>query len=111
MQLTDGTRIVAKVKLNEENGWSATVGGLPAMKGGAPIQYKWIEPSVTGYTLTEMETTGQLTTITNTLWHRPELPEGEKPPKTPGETWYVFEEYDTPLGVEVMINHVGDCFD
>ena len=23
----------------------------------------------------------------------------------------VVKDYETPLGVEVMINHVGDCFD
>ena len=30
--------------------------------------------------------------------------------KTAGET-VTFEEYKTPLGVESIINHVGDCFD
>ena len=49
--------------------------------------------------------------FTNTRWTPPgDNPPG-KPPKTPGDTWYVFEDYDTPLGVEVVINHVGDCFD
>ena len=28
-----------------------------------------------------------------------------------GNQFYVFDEYETPLGVEIMINHVGDCFD
>ena len=49
--------------------------------------------------------------FTNALWTRPDTPTAGRTPKTTGETWYVFEEYDTPLGVEVTINHVGDCFD
>ena len=42
-----------------------------------------------------------------------EVPEGIKLPQTRGE-WIRFisiDDYDTPLGVEVMINHAGDCFD
>ena len=31
--------------------------------------------------------------------------------KTPGGGWVIFEEYDTALGGETLINHVGDCFD
>ena len=54
---------------------------------------------------------GNSMTFTNTIWERPEKPTEGKTPKTTGETWYFFEEYDTPLGVEVIINHVGDCFD
>ena len=64
-----------------------------------------------GYTLTDVSTSGTVTTFTNSLWQRPELENGDEPPKTPGTVLYVFEEYETPLGVEVMINHVGDCFD
>ena len=33
-----------------------------------------------------------------------------KTPKGPGDTTRI-EDYKTPLGVEIMINHVGDCFD
>ena len=29
----------------------------------------------------------------------------------PGKPTQVLEDYETPLGVEVIINHVGDCFD
>jgi len=31
-------------------------------------------------------------------------------PKRTGD-WYTFEDYGTPLGVAVIINHCGDCFD
>lgn len=34
-----------------------------------------------------------------------------KPPKTVGPPIAIIEDYDTPLGVEVAINHAGDCFD
>ena len=40
----------------------------------------------------------------------PEVPEEIKEPKVPEEFAY-FEEYRTALGVETIINHVGDCFD
>jgi hypothetical protein len=29
----------------------------------------------------------------------------------PGKWWTTIDSYDTPLGLEVAINHVGDCFD
>ena len=31
--------------------------------------------------------------------------------KTGGDNWAIFDEYDTPLGGQLLINHVGDCFD
>ena len=52
-----------------------------------------------------------MTTFTNELLRIPEVPENMKPKKMPSGTWKVFEGYDTPLGVETSINHVGDCFD
>ena len=32
-------------------------------------------------------------------------------PKLPGEPLIEIEDYGTPLGINVIINHVGDCFD
>jgi len=34
-----------------------------------------------------------------------------EPPFNPDEMVEIFEGYDTPLGLDVIINHVGDCFD
>jgi len=107
MTLNNGMVVV----LNEENNWSATITNLPTKINGEPFTYAWTEQSVIGYTLEKVEQVGSTMIFTNKIWERPEVPEGQKPPKTPGDTWYVFEEYETPLGVEVMINHVGDCFD
>ena len=45
---------------------------------------------------------------TATHW-KPTTPDDGR--KVPGKPTVVFEDYDTPLGVEVIINHVGDCFD
>ena len=43
---------------------------------------------------------------------RPEVPEALLPTKRPGKyLMEIIEDYDTPLGVDIMINHVGDCFD
>ena len=47
----------------------------------------------------------------NRRWVRPATPNRGGTPKTAGETVYEFDEYETPLGVEIVINHVGDCFD
>lgn len=111
MTLSDGQKVVKVVILDATNGWTATVNDLPTIVNGQPAQYGWKEQEVIGYTLTGVKEEGNTMTFTNTIWERPEKPTEGKTPKTTGETWYFFEEYDTPLGVEVIINHVGDCFD
>ena len=111
MTLSDGQKVVKVVVLDASNGWSATVNDLPTIVNGQPDKYGWKEQEVIGYTLTGVKEEGNSMTFTNTIWERPEKPTEGKTPKTTGETWYFFEEYDTPLGVEVIINHVGDCFD
>ena len=97
--------------LSDANGWTATVTDLPTRVNRQEMHYSWSEHEVIGYVLTDVQQNGTMMTFTNTLWSRPELEEGEQAPKVAGTVWYVFEEYETPLGVEVMINHVGDCFD
>ena len=111
MTLSDGQKVVKVVVLDATNGWTATVNDLPTVVNGQPAKYGWKEQEVIGYTLTGVKEEGNAMTFTNTIWERPEKPTEGKTPKTTGETWYFFEEYDTPLGVEVIINHVGDCFD
>ena len=111
MTLSDGQKVVKVVILDATNGWAVTVNDLPTIVNGQPAKYGWKEQAVIGYTLTGVTEEGNTMTFTNTIWERPETPTAGKTPKTPGETWYFFEEYDTPLGVEVVINHVGDCFD
>ena len=99
------------VILNEENGWFGTIAGLPTYVNGEPAVYTWSEPEVMGYTLESMVTEGNVTVITNKVWQREEKPKTGKKPKVPGDDLTLIDEYDTPLGVEVVINHVGDCFD
>lgn len=111
MTLSNGQNDVTTVILNEGNGWSATVNNLPTVVNGKTAQYAWKEQPVLNYTLENVEQRGNTMIFTNTVWTRPENPPKGRKPKTPGKTWYVFEEYDTPLGVEIVINHVGDCFD
>ena len=107
MTLSNGTTVL----LNEENGWSATISGLPTMVDGAPATYTWTEQQVVGYRLISTKTEGSVTTFTNHFVNVPPVP-GDKPqPKTPGGGWVIFEEYDTALGGDILINHVGDCFD
>ena len=111
MTLSDGQKVVTTVLLSDENNWTATVNDLPTVVNGQPAKYAWKEQQVIGYTLTGVTENNRTMTFTNTLWERPENPPEGKTPKTPGDPLFVFEEYDTPLGVEVTINHVGDCFD
>ena len=105
--LSNGTTVL----LNEANGWSATVSGLPAYVNGQPAVYTWREQEAVGYEQIGLETSGSVTTFTNRLWQRPEEPTGGKVPPTRGNPLYVFDDYETPLGVDVVINHVGDCFE
>ena len=107
--------VIEKVRLDASNGWKAMVSNLPRYDAdGKEIAYTWKEQNVMGYDLTDAVEEGNATTFTNTLWTRPEEPgDGSKGKKaqTPGPTVTIFDEYMTPLGVEVVINHVGDCFD
>ncbi len=96
--------------LSDANGWSVQVNDLPAYVNGQPAVYTWREQSVIGYAQS-VSMNGNSAVFTNTLWQRPEVADEEEKPKVPGDTYYVFEEYETPLGVELIINHVGDCFD
>ncbi len=60
----------ATVTLNEANGWTDTVTGLPKYENGQEITYTWTEDAVEGYQLTNTEKNGTTTTLTNT--HTPE---------------------------------------
>ncbi len=97
--------------LSAENGWSATADNLPKKINGKAVNYSWSEQEVVGYVKAGASTSGSATTFTNRLPLIPEIPPDQPQPKTPGETWYYFGEYDTALGGNVLINHVGDCFD
>ena len=58
----------AEVVLNEDNGWEATVDGLPKYgDDGKEIAYTWSEPELPeGYALSGTSKTGTVTTLTNT---------------------------------------------
>ena len=107
MTLSNGTNVM----LSAQNGWQATVTGLPKYAGGQEIEYTWTEQEIIGYKLKAKESNGNVTTFTNELVGVPKPPEGYKYPKVPGGSYAIFDEYPTALGVEVYINHVGDCFD
>ena len=102
---------VATVVLNKENGWTATVSNLPTVIDGKKAEYKWEEQSVLGYSLLEVVDQNGTMTFINTVWERPEQPPAGHKPKTRGKEYITLDDYDTPLGVDVIINHVGDCFD
>lgn len=107
MKLNNGMSAV----LNEENGWTATIDDLPESYQGVKIEYTWTETEVIGYVLSGTTVDGNKTIFTNKPWTRPDTPTGGKVPKEPGETLEVIPESGTPLGIDVQINHAGDCFD
>ena len=100
-----------KVELNERNGWQATVTDLPLIVNGKPAEYSWKEGEVSGYTLAGTTVAGSVTIFVNELHHQGEPPEDKKVPHRRGNQYLLIEDYGTPLGVDVAVNHVGDCFD
>ena len=107
MKLSNGM----SVTLTKANGWTGVINDLPTVVNGQPAVYTWTEESIIGYEMVSNVTKGNVTVITNKLWTRPDQPKFGKKPKTTGDTFFELEDYETPLGVEVIINHVGDCFD
>ena len=101
--LSNGIGGTSNYYLTPANNWTVTVSNLPRFDNGRPLTYTWSEQAIAGYTQTDVTVTGNTTTFTNT--YSVPVPPGPIP------TTIVIEEYDTPLGVEVLINHVGDCFD
>ena len=101
--LSTGTSYI----LSEANGWTVTVHNLPAERNGTAIQYTWSEQRVIGYTQ-ETRRYGNTTVFVNTYTPVPL-------PKLPGRKGtgkiVLLDDYDTPLGVQVEINHVGDCYE
>ncbi|MBR2824204.1 MAG: Cna B-type domain-containing protein, partial [Clostridia bacterium] len=95
--------------LSDANNWTVTVENLPVTYAGVPVTYTWTEQTVLGYT-SEVRVVDDVTIFTNhyRVITPPSPPYNPGKPRTPV---YVFEEYPTPLGIEVMINHVGDCFE
>ena len=97
--------------LNAGNNWTVKVDNLPKYFNGQEIRYTWSEQTVLGYT-SEIRVVDNVTVFTNHYRITPPGPPDEPGrPRVPGTPVYIFEDYNTPLGVEVMINHVGDCFD
>ena len=106
MKLSNGM----SVELTAKNGWTGVITELPKYVDGKEAVYTWSEPEVFGYQIKSMETNGSLTVITNEPYQKKGTPKG-KTPKRSGPSTEELDDYRTPLGVNVMINHVGDCFD
>ncbi len=105
--LSNGTTVV----LNQENGWSATVDNLPTVVNGEAVQYTWTEQEVLGYEAVSANRNGTETVFTNRIRQRNDAPDRPDSPKPKGNSYIIIAEYGTPLGVNVTINHVGDCFE
>ena len=97
--------------LTAENDWRLTVDDLPTRRDGQAVDYSWSEQETVGYRQTGAAWSGNALVFTNYAQQVPKVPEDEAQPKTVGDLWFIFEEYETALGGEILINHVGDCFD
>ena len=97
--------------LNEANHWTVTAENLPIRINGETAKYSWVEQESVGYVNAGVLTSGNETIFTNRVSRIPDTTGGQKKPNTPGGSFAYFEEYNTPLGIETIINHVGDCFD
>lgn len=115
MELRANGRAIREVDLTKANNWQATIEHLPTRTAsGAAVEYTWHEKQVLMYVLEKVETQGNVTTFTNALWSRPVPPPIDGvTPKTPGrpiDNIYI-DDYETPLGIGRIINHVGDCYE
>ena len=97
--------------LNAANGWKTEVENLPTVLNGEPVQYSWVEQETVNYRRVGEVTEGNLTTFTNQVVQIPQVQENQPKPKTPEGGWLRIDDYDTALGMNLLINHVGDCFD
>ena len=108
--IADG-QTVKNIKLSEKNNWFVTVEVPQYRQDGNEIKYEWREHEVIGYHLESKTQQDNITTFINRPFDRPIIPSDQPQPKLPGEPISIIPDYNVPLGVEVMINHVGDCFD
>ena len=85
--------------LSAANNWTVTVNNLPMYNAdGTEIVYSWTEQTIIGYRQTERRVVGSTTIFVNSY----------RPPYIPV---IVIDEPPTPLAIDVVINHAGDCFD
>ena len=97
--------------LNEGNGWTITVNGLPAYAAGKKIVYTWSEQSELGYT-SSLQTDGDVTTFTNHYYGVSGPKDGDrKTIRLPDNSLITIEDLPVPLSMGGIINHVGDTFE
>lgn len=103
-------KIVTVVELNDANGWIKTIENLPTVVDGRRAVYTWTEQGVMNYFMEAVQQTGATVTFTNKYFEPVQTQGG--PQKRTGTPKYDFiPDYETALGMDVIINHVGDCFD
>ena len=104
---------IEKVELNDENEWFVILEVPKYNDEGNEIVYEWKEVEVPGYHIESTYEIDVITIITNRIYEIPQIPKGMPKPTLPKKT-VVFadiDEYETALGINITINHVGDCFD
>lgn len=104
------SKVIKVVELNDSNGWIQTVGDLPVTVNGERATYTWTEQTVLNYFVEEVTQIGAVVTFTN-KYFVPQPTIGGPQKKTGTPQYTVIGDYETALGMDVIINHVGDCFD
>ena len=85
---------------------------VPVMIDDEEVNYTWEEHVVNGYRITSVTTENDITVIVNSIYRVPKVPVNWVQPKVPQKPMMRnFDEYETALGGQTTINHVGDCFD
>ena len=110
MTLTCNGEVVRVVELNNANGWTETVNNLPVIVNGQRAEYTWTEQTVLNYFMENVEQIGSSVIFTNKYFN-PQQTAGGPQKRTGSPQYTIIGEYETALGMDVIINHVGDCFD
>ena len=110
--LMGNDQYILTATLSDDNEWLAIYEVPKYTEDGEEIQYAWKEKGIPGYHIESTYDINEVTTIVNRVYQIIP-PEGVKPPKLPGKPVSLIEldDYMTALGLEVSINHCGDCFD
>ena len=101
-----------KTIIIKNNGWQWYERVPSVDEQGQEIVYTWKEEEISGYH-NKIVTNGNKTIITNIIYREPVIPPNQPKPDRPTNSTKIieFDEYNTALGLPILLNHVGDCFD
>ena len=113
MHLYANGELIRNIHLSAANNWFVTLSVPEFDDNYERIAYTWTESEVLGYYEESHYIQNNIKTYVNRPFEHTGTPDKGALPPVPGKPVdvYEFDDYGTPLGVEIIINHVGDCFD